>query len=135
MHDIRWIRENAAAFDAGLAARGLQPQSERLLGLDDGRKRAIGAAQATQERRNALSKEIGKAKAQKDEPRAQALMAEVAGLRTGIAAAEAADKAAAAELNKALAEIPNLPLPDVPIGADEHGKVEYRRHGAPRRTN
>jgi seryl-tRNA synthetase len=78
MHDIRWIRENAAIFDAGLAARGLQPESQRLMALDERRRAAISAAQAAQERRNALSKEIGKAKAQKDGTRATALMAEVA---------------------------------------------------------
>src|SRR6516164_7021552 len=106
MHDIRWIRDNAAAFDAGLSARGLRHESARLIALDDRRRQAIGAAQAAQERRNALSKEIGKAKSQKDEARAQSLMAEVAGLRDSIAAAEAEEKAATAELNRALAEIP-----------------------------
>ena len=135
MHDIRWIRDNAAAFDAGLSARGLRHESARLIALDDRRRQAIGAAQAAQERRNALSKEIGKAKSQKDEARAQSLMAEVAGLRDSIAAAEAEEKAATAELNRALAEIPNTPLPGVPIGSDEHGNVEYRRHGSPRGIN
>jgi seryl-tRNA synthetase len=131
MHDIRWIKENAAIFDGGLAARGLAPESQRLFALDDKRRAAIGAAQDAQQRRNALSKEIGKAKANKDEAGAQALMAEVAGLRDSIAMAEAEEKAETAELNKALAEIPNTPLPGVPVGADEHGNVEYRRHGAP----
>jgi seryl-tRNA synthetase len=135
MHDIRWIRDNVAAFDAGLAARGLSHESARLIALDDRRRAAIGAAQAAQERRNALSREIGKAKSQKDETRAQALMAEVAGLRESIAAAEAEEKAATAELNRALSEIPNTPLPGVPIGSDEHGNVEYRRHGVQRGLN
>ncbi|MFI5011274.1 MAG: serine--tRNA ligase [Hyphomicrobiales bacterium] len=135
MHDIRWVRDNVAAFDAGLSARGLPPESARLIALDDKRRAAIGSAQAAQERRNALSKEIGRAKAQKDEARAQALMAEVSGLRASIASAEAEEKAATAELNGALAEIPNTPLPDVPVGADEHGNVEYRRHGVPRGAN
>jgi seryl-tRNA synthetase len=135
MHDIRWIRDNAAAFDAGLSARGLRHESARLIGLDDRRRHAIGAAQAAQERRNALSKEIGKAKSQKDEARAQSLMAEVAGLRDSIAAAEAEEKAATAELNRALAEVPNTPLTGVPVGSDEHGNVEYRRHGSPRGIN
>jgi len=35
MHDIRWIRENAATFDEGLASRGLPPEAERLIALDD----------------------------------------------------------------------------------------------------
>jgi seryl-tRNA synthetase len=132
MHDIRWIRDNAAAFDKGLASRGLPPEAERLVALDDKRRAAIGMVQAAQERRNALSKEIGQAKSRKDEARAQSLMAEVAGLRDSIAQGEMNEKLASAELNKALAEIPNLPLPDVPVGEDERGNVEYRRYGTPR---
>jgi seryl-tRNA synthetase len=135
MHDIRWIRENAALFDGGLASRGLASESTRLIALDDQRKAAIAEAQGAQQRRNALSKEIGKAKAAKDEAQAQALMAEVAGLRDSIAAAEAAERAATEELNRALSEIPNTPLPETPIGSDEHGNVEYRRHGTPPRHN
>jgi seryl-tRNA synthetase len=131
MHDIRWIRENAALFDAGLAKRGLAAEAARLLKLDDGRRVAIAAAQAAQERRNSVSKEIGKAKGAKDEARAQVLMKEVAGLRDEIAATEAQEKAATDELNKALAEIPNLPLPDVPVGEDERANTEYPRKAVP----
>ena len=119
MHDIRWVRENAAAFDEGLASRGLPPEAERLIALDDARRAAIAAAQAAQERRNALSKEIGQAKGRKDEARAQALIHEVAGLRENITVCEAHERAATAELDKALSDIPNLPLPDVPVGEDE----------------
>jgi seryl-tRNA synthetase len=132
MHDIRWIRENAAAFDEGLASRGLPPEAERLIALDDERRASIAAVQNAQERRNALSKEIGQAKGRKDEARARELMADVAGLRDAITQGEANEKRASRELNEALAEIPNLPLPDVPVGEDERGNVEYRRHGEPR---
>jgi seryl-tRNA synthetase len=66
MHDIRFIRENAAAFDQGLKNRGLEPMSERLIALDERRRAAIAAAQTAQERRNALSKEIGEAMRAKD---------------------------------------------------------------------
>ena len=34
MHDIRAIRANPAAFDAGMVRRGLPPAAERLLALD-----------------------------------------------------------------------------------------------------
>ena len=81
MHDIRAIRDDPAAFDAALARRGAAPQSAELIALDDARRAAIAAAQDAQTRRNELSKGIGQAKAQKDEVRAQALMAEVAALK------------------------------------------------------
>ncbi|MBV9112518.1 MAG: serine--tRNA ligase [Hyphomicrobiales bacterium] len=135
MHDIRWIRENPAAFDKGLASRGLPPAAEHLIAIDEERRAAIGAAQAAQERRNALSKEIGQAKGRKDEARAQALIDEVAGLRESIITCEAHERAATKQLNEALAGIPNLPDPDVPVGEDELSNMECRRHGAPRGIN
>jgi seryl-tRNA synthetase len=132
MYDIKWIRENAEAFDRGLVNRRAEPLSSRLFALDDARKSAIQQAQVTQERRNALSKEIGQAMAVKDLDRANALKAEVAALKNRLAEAEADEKAAIAELDRALAAIPNMPLPDVPVGKDEHDNVEVRRHGQPR---
>ena len=124
MHDIRLIRENPAAFDAGLESRGAAPLSATLIALDDDRKRAVTDAQEAQERRNALSKEIGAAKKAKDEARAQELMAEVARLKDGAPEFERAEKEANERLRTALAEIPNAPGPDVPKGGDEHGNVE-----------
>ncbi|MFL4975023.1 MAG: serine--tRNA ligase [Microvirga sp.] len=132
MHDIRFIRDNPQAFDDGLAKRGLAPMAAQLIALDEERRRAIAAAQEAQQRRNALSKEIGQAKAKKDDARANALMAEVAQLKESVPALEAAEREANAALDKALAEIPNLPSPEVPVGADEHGNVERSRFGNPR---
>ncbi|MDB5640997.1 MAG: serS, partial [Hyphomicrobiales bacterium] len=129
MYDIKWIRENAAVFDDGRRRRGLQPLSDKLLALDDVRKTAIASMQAAQERRNAASKEIGQAMAAKDSGRADALKAEVAELKTRMGELETQEKAAIAELNAALLEIPNTPLPDVPEGRDEHDNVETRRFG------
>ncbi|WP_296570311.1 serine--tRNA ligase [Phreatobacter sp.] len=132
MHDIRWIRDNPEAFDAGLATRGLAALSASLLALDDARKAAVSTLQAAQERRNAASKEIGQAMGQKDMARADALKAEVAALKDRMAEAEVAEKAASADLTAALEIIPNLPLADVPVGPDEAANVEHHRFGAPR---
>ena len=132
MHDIRFIRDNPQAFDGGLAKRGLAPMAAQLIALDEERRRAIAAAQEAQQRRNALSKEIGQAKAKKDDTRANALMAEVAQLKESVPALEAAEREANAALDKAVAEIPNLPNPEVPVGADEHDNVEKSRFGSPR---
>ncbi|MCP1550070.1 MULTISPECIES: serine--tRNA ligase [Methylorubrum] len=127
MHDIRAIRENPEAFDRDLERRGLAPLSAELIALDDARKGAVSAAQAAQERRNALSKEIGAAKKAKDEARATELMAEVARLKEEAPGLEAAQGEAGKALDARLAAIPNRPKEDVPPGADEHGNVEYRR--------
>ena len=132
MHDIRAIRENPDAFDSDLARRGLAPLSAALIALDEARKASVSAAQANQERRNALAKEIGGAKKAKDEDRAAALMAEVAALKGAEPELKAAQDAADKALADKLAAIPNRPKPDVPEGADEHGNVLYRSHAATR---
>ncbi|MCR6734210.1 MAG: serine--tRNA ligase [Afipia sp.] len=132
MHDIRWIRDNPDAFDAALKRRGLEPLSAFLIALDEKRRAAIQASEQALARRNAASKEIGEAKKAKDNARADALMAEVGELKTKLPELEAAAKQYEDELKKELAQIPNLPLAEVPNGADEHGNVEHHRYGAKR---
>jgi seryl-tRNA synthetase len=132
MHDIKWIRENPAAFDRGLARRGLAPQAERVLAIDERRRAVIQKLEGAQARRNAASKEIGQAKAKKDEATAQALMAEVAELKTLVPAMEAEEKEGSKKLDDALAEIPNLPLDEVPDGKDAEDNVQHHHFGAKR---
>jgi seryl-tRNA synthetase len=132
MYDIKWIRENPEAFDRGLKRRGLAPLSKKLLALDETRRALITKLEQAQARRNAASKEIGQAKAKKDEATAQKVMAEVAELKTTIPAMEVTEKEAVEALDNELAQIPNLPLDDVPDGADEKGNVEHHQSGAKR---
>jgi seryl-tRNA synthetase len=132
MHDIKWIRENADAFDRALSRRGLAGEAQQLMAIDERRRAAIGKAEQAQARRNVASKEIGAAKKSGEEETAQRLMAEVAQLKAAIPALEAEEKEASAELDKALAEIPNLPLDEVPDGADETANVEHHHFGAKR---
>jgi len=131
MHDIRTIREDPAAFDAGLARRRLPPRSAELMALDDARRAAVAAAQGAQTRRNELSKAVGQAKAARDEARAAELMAEVADLKASLPALEAAEGEAASALHDALAAVPNTLLPSVPDGAGEDDNVEVKRWGTP----
>src|SRR5687768_3549611 len=114
MLDIRWIRENPAALDRALVARGAHPAASELIALDEARRAAVQKLQDLQTRLNAASKEIGQAKAQKDEARAEALMGEVASLKDAIRQAEEEQRALSAKLDDALARIPNLPADDVP---------------------
>jgi seryl-tRNA synthetase len=132
MHDIRWIRDNTEAFDKALATRGLEPQAETLVALDEKRRAVIAELQALQERRNAASKEIGEAKKARDEARAEALMGEVTGIKERMPEAEAAAREIDRELDETLAAIPNLPAEDVPEGPDETANVEVRQLGEPR---
>jgi seryl-tRNA synthetase len=132
MHDIKSIRENPDAFDRALARRGLPAESKRLLAIDERRRAVIGKLEHAQARRNAASKEIGEAKKKKDEAAAAKLMAEVAELKAAIPAMEVEEKSVSDELEKMLAQIPNLPLPEVPDGTDEYGNVEHHKFGAKR---
>ncbi len=132
MHDIRWIREHKDEFDRGLARRGLAPEADKLLAIDETRRAAIQKSEQAQARRNAASKEIGQAKAKKDEATASKLMAEVNELKVTLPALEAESKAAEDELNKILAAIPNLPLAEVPDGKDETDNVEHHKSGQKR---
>src|SRR5580700_5857451 len=127
MHDIRFIRDNPDAFDKALARRGLEPQAQRLIVLDEQRRAKILALETAQARRNAASKEIGEAKKSKDEEKAKGLLSEVAALKEFVPAMEAEEKEASKALNDALAEIPNLPLDEVPEGKDEKDNVEHHR--------
>ncbi|MBN8807558.1 MAG: serine--tRNA ligase [Sphingomonas sp.] len=129
MHDIRLIRDDPAAFDAGLARRGLAPLAAELVALDERRRAVVTELQAGQTRRNEASKAIGAAKAARDEATAQGLMAEVATLKTRLPELEEQEKALDAELNGQLAAIPNLPLADVPEGSDEDDNQLVAEHG------
>ena len=133
MFDIKWIRANAEAFDAAVSRRkNVSVRSSDLLAIDDRRRDIIVKLNEAQEKRNALSKQIGQAKAQKDEAKAQELMAEVVRLKEFIPQGEADERAVEAELRAALSTIPNLALDEVPDGVDERDNVEYfGRNGSP----
>src|SRR5689334_10460530 len=135
MHDVKAIRDNPEAFDAGLKRRGLPPMAAEILVLDQERRHLVQAAEEMQAQRNSISREIGKLKAAGDETAAAAAAAEVTRLKEAMPAAEAAEREAAAAIEAMLAGIPNLPAADVPNGADETANLEIRRHGTPPRLN
>jgi len=133
MHDIRWIRENAEAFDRALGRRGGSPSAAELLALDQRRRACQTSRDQAQARRRALSQEIGKLKSTGGN--ADALLAEVAGLKAAVDGSETEERQLQVELDALLAAIPNLPAEDVPTGADEKDNVEIRRWGEPRRVS
>ncbi|HYK80758.1 MAG TPA: serine--tRNA ligase, partial [Micropepsaceae bacterium] len=127
MHDIKSIRDDPQAFDEGLKRRGLAPMSADILKADGELRAVLTRLQQAQARRNEASKLIGHAKAKKDEAQVSALMAEVAGLKDEIQKGEEGERRLKEQLDKKLAEIPNLPAADVPVGPDESANVELRR--------
>ena len=129
MHDIKSIRDDPQAFDEGLKRRGLPPLSAEIVQADAELRAVLTRLQQAQARRNEASKLIGQAKAKKDSAQASALMAEVAGLKDEIQKGEEGERRLKEQLDKKLAQIPNLPAADVPIGADESANVELRVWG------
>ena len=132
MHDIKAIRENPAAFDAGLARRGDAPVSSDILMLDEARRAEILAAETAQAEQNKASKSVGAAKASGDEAEFERLRALVAEKKAEVGALQHNAKELDAKLTDMLARIPNLPYDDVPQGADEGDNVEVNRWGTPR---
>lgn len=129
MHDIKAIRDNPAAFDAGLKRRGLAPLSAAVLAIDEERRALLQSLQEAQGRRNDLSKQVGEAMKAGDKAKAEAIKSEVAALKDRISSGEESERVLTQRVNDALAVIPNLPLDEVPDGADESGNVEVRRWG------
>jgi seryl-tRNA synthetase len=132
MHDLKSIRENPSAFDAGLARRGAVAASAEILALDERRRAVLSELQEGQARRNEASKAIGAAMGKGDTATAEALKAEVGALKEGLPLLEEQERAVSTELDALLASIPNLPFDDVPDGADEKDNVEVARWGDPR---
>jgi seryl-tRNA synthetase len=135
MHDIKWIRENPDAFKEGLKRRGLDSEAiySELMKLDGQRRANETFAQKAKATINKISAEIGAAKKAGDEARVSDLMEQVSRLKSDItkASGQVADQSGS-ELEKKLAEIPNLPLDEVPNGADETANVEHHHFGAKR---
>jgi seryl-tRNA synthetase len=126
MFDIKWIRDNPAAFDKAMSQRkNVSVRSADLIAIDERRRQIIVRLNEAQEKRNTLSKQIGQAKAQKDEAKAAELMAEVARLKEFIPTGEAEERSVERELRDILSAIPNMALDDVPYGEDESDNVEY----------
>jgi seryl-tRNA synthetase len=138
MHDIRFIRDHPVAFDEALARRNLSDEekkrfsSQQIVSIDDRRRAVIRVLEGWKARLNAASKLIGQAKAKKEEAEVAKFMAEAAECKESIATLEGEDKAIEKERDDLIAQIPNLPLDEVPDGKDANDNVEHHRFGAKR---
>jgi seryl-tRNA synthetase len=138
MHDIKWIRENPSEFDKRLSRRKLDDETRRrfssdnIISVDERRRAILRVYEEALTKRKALSKENEVARRNKDEAAIKRLTDTVLDLKTTISTTEKEEKDAANELRNLLAEIPNLPLDEVPEGADEHGNVQRHVFGAVR---
>ncbi|MGH7014015.1 MAG: serine--tRNA ligase [Stellaceae bacterium] len=117
MLDIRWIRENPAVFDQGLARRGLAPLSAQVLRLDKQWREAQTAAEQNQAARGKLGQAMAATKAKGGDAVAD-LMRQMAESKEKQAFLEAEATRLREAVDAALAPLPNLPADDVPDGKD-----------------
>jgi len=127
MHDIKWIRENPAAFDVALARRGIAATAQELLNYDEQRRRELTELQEMQAKRNEIAKRIPEVK--KAGGDVAPILAEANAIKERIAELEKGGEAARL-LEDALSRIPNLLAADVPEGADETGNQEIKMVGS-----
>lgn len=127
MHDIKFIRDNPEGFAAGIGRRGIGNAvgvTTDILSRDKELRALQTQLQQAQAKRNDISKQIGAAKARKDEPLAKTLMSEVEGLKADVQANEERERKLLQTLNDVLATLPNIPSIEVPDGKDESENVE-----------
>ena len=126
MHDIRAIRETPDPYIKGWDAKGLAGAElvAQVASLDTNLRAAQTAVQLAQAERNEASKKIGQAKATKNEAEAARLMAQVETLKTTLDDQADVERETGEALRELLASLPNLPMVDVPSGADEHSNVD-----------
>lgn len=127
MHDIRFIRDDADAFDHALARRGISPQAGQILALDTERRQIQTSLQDMQQRRNDASRQIGQIK--KDGGDASEIMAEVSAMKTSMAEMEERERHLGDELSNILMGLPNILDDNVPDGADEEANQLIRTVG------
>ncbi len=128
MHDIKAIRENPQAFDAGLARRGIAATAGGLLTIDAQKRLSIQQTEVGQARRKTLSQEFGTLKA-KGQPIPPELIAELETLKGDIPLGEEAVARMDADLISRLAALPNIPADDVPDGPDEESNIILHTRG------
>lgn len=133
MLDLNFVRENLDAVRASLANRNFSPDIlDRFAEMDAGRRRIISESDSINQQRNVASKEIGDLIKAGDRETAEAKKQEVAGLKERQSELERQREESEAQMSELLANLPNMPADDVPIGPDETANIEVRKWGEPR---
>ena len=130
MLDLNFVRENPEAVRQALTARNFPTEAlDRFAELDSERRRVIAESDKLNQLRNAASKEIGGLMQSGKNEEAEAKKAEVAGIKDRQAEFDKLRDDAEAAMHDLLANLPNMPAADVPVGADESANIEVRKWG------
>ena len=135
MLDILLLRKDLDAVIARLQARK-NPQPfldvDAFRALESERKTLQTRTEELQAQRNSLSKQIGMLKGKGQHAEADAVMAQVAAIKSELETSAARLEVIQAELQALLLAVPNLPHESVPVGAGEEGNVVVRSWGTPK---
>src|SRR5437899_1176188 len=132
MIDVQLLRTEIDAVAKRLATRGYTLDITGFKALEEKRREIQTATEQLQSQRNALAKQVGQAKAKKDEAQATMLMRQGADLGEKLKQMEADNAAVQEKLREFVSLIPNLPHASVPVGSRPEDAVEQRRWGEPR---
>ncbi|MCG2769922.1 MAG: serine--tRNA ligase [Anaerolineae bacterium] len=129
MIDIKLVRERPDIVRESLAKRHTTAPVDDILSLDEKRRTLLSETEVLRARRNVVSKQISR---MKDDGERRALIDEMREVGTRIMALDAELHVVQSNLTTALLQVPNMPHPDTPVGADEGENVIVRSEGTPR---
>jgi seryl-tRNA synthetase len=129
MLDLKLIRDNPEHIKAEMVKLNAQAPIDEIVVLDQRRRAVLTEVEALKAERNEGSKRVARSK---DASERESLIETLRALGDNIAALDAQANEIDAELNRLLLEVPNLPLPDVPVGPDESQNIVARTHGEAR---
>lgn len=130
MLDIKLVRNDPEKVRAGMAKRGAQVPLDQFINLDGERRRKLSEVEQLKNKRNTVSKEVGRLKSQGQD--ATELIQEMQDVGGKIQELDQAIRAIEEQLDQILMVIPNIPHESVPVGKDETGNLQVRSWGEPR---
>lgn len=130
MIDLHFIREQPDVMRQALGRRGADVSMvDQILGVDEERRTTLSELEALRNQRNVGSKEIGRLT---DETERLARRQAMGAVNERIKVLETEVNEIQTRLNDLLAQVPNVPDPDVPYGKDDSENVVIKTIGEPR---
>ena len=127
MIDIKLVREEPQTVREGLQKRNLDPSVvDELLAIDEQRRLMLQKVETLKAERNTVSREIGKIKEKSERDAKIAAMKVVSDT---IASLDDTIRSVEEKQQELIMTIPNIPLPQVPVGKDESENVVLKTVG------
>ena len=133
MIDIQLLRTDIDAVAKRLSTRGYTLDTAGFRTLEERRRKIQSETEQLQSQRNAIARQVGQAKAKKDETQANALMRRGAELGEKLKQMESENASVQEKMREFVSLVPNLPHESVPVGGRPEDAIEQRRWGEPRK--